>query len=100
MVHQRRRAVIVCLSSICITLALLAAAVPLGMVGVQRRIINPPTFALHFGNIEIAAPCPTRVFVCPQPLPWYAIWWSENRPDGGMRSRQLYFMYLGSRRSP
>ena len=50
--------------------------------------------AVRFGNVEIAAPCPTRGFECSGPLPWYAVWWGDDQPDGSITYRQLYFIYL------
>ena len=85
---------------VCLALGLLLAACPLGVVAVQQRVIAPPSFAVRLGNIEIAAPCPTRVFICPQPMPWYAIWHSEERPDGTIQFRQLFFMYLAPASRP
>jgi hypothetical protein len=80
--------------SLCVTLGLLLAACPLSIVAVQQRVIAPPRFAVRFASVEIAAPCPARGFECSGPLPWYAIWWGDDQPDGSITYRQLYFIYL------
>ena len=80
-------------------LGLLLAACPLGVVAVQQRVIEPPRFAVRVGSVEIAAPCPARGFECTGPLPWYAIWWGDDQPDGSITYRQLYFIYLKSNRT-
>ena len=95
--HQSRHRYSILLVGLCLALGLLLAACPLSVVAVQQRVIAPPTFALRFGSVEIAAPCPTRVFICPHPMPWYAIWRSEERPDGTIRFDQLFFLYLAPR---
>jgi hypothetical protein len=80
--------------SLCLTLGLLLAACPLGALAIQHRLIEPPHFSVRFRSVEIAAPCPRRGFVCDHPLPWYAIWWGDDQPDGSITYRQLYFIYL------
>lgn len=77
-----------------IVLLLVLAACPLGVLAVQQRAIAPPSFAFNIGEVEFAAPCPKRGFVCYQPLPWYAIWRGDPEPDGTVTYRQLFFMYL------
>jgi hypothetical protein len=89
--HQLARTLLIGLG---LAICLLLAACPLSLVALQRRVIPPPTFAVQIGRVEIAAPCPTRVFDCPQPMPWYAIWQSEEYPDGRIQFRQLFFLYL------
>jgi hypothetical protein len=84
--------------SLCVTLALLLAVCPLSVIAVQQRVIEPPRFALRVGSVEIAAPCPAQGFICDGPLPWYAIWWGDDQPDGSITYRQLYFIYLKSNR--
>jgi hypothetical protein len=96
--YRRRRRYSALVVGLSLALGLLLAACPLGVVAVQNRVVPPPSFALRFGNMEIAAPCPTRVFICPQPMPWYAIWQSEERVDGSIKFRQLFFMYLAPAR--
>jgi hypothetical protein len=98
--YQRRRRYSVLIVSLSLMLGLLLAACPLGVVAVKNRVITPPSFALRFGSVEIAAPCPTRVFICPNPMPWYAIWRSEERPDGSIKFHQIFFMYLAPARRP
>ena len=80
--------------SLCVSLGLLLAACPLGIAAIQQRVIAPPRFAVRVGNVEIAAPCPAQGFICDEPLPWYAIWWGDDQPDGSITYRQLYFIYL------
>lgn len=93
--HRRRRHPIVLIGlSVGLVLALLLAAVPLSIVAVQQRVIEPPRFAVRVGGVEIAAPCPARGFDCTGPLPWYAIWWGDDQPDGSITYRQIYFIYL------
>lgn len=82
------------LIGIAIALTLLLAACPLGVLAVQHRVISPPAFAFTIGQVEFAAPCPKRRFVCPPPLPWYAIWRGDPEPDGTVTYRQIFFMYL------
>ena len=79
-------------------LGLLLAACPLSVVAIQQRVIEPPRFAVRVGQVEIAAPCPAQGFICDGPLPWYAIWWGDDQPDGSITYRQLYFIYLKSNR--
>ncbi len=80
-----------CSPSLSLALILLLAACPLGVVAVKNRVIAPPSFSFRFGRVEIAAPCPTRVFICPHPMPWYAIWRSDEGPNGSIKFRQLFF---------
>jgi hypothetical protein len=92
--HSRRHQFGLIGLSLCVTLGLLLAACPLSVVAVQQRVIVPPRFAVRVGSVEIAAPCPARGFICDGPLPWYAIWWGDDQPDGSITYRQLYFTYL------
>ena len=80
-------------------LGLLMAACPLGLLAIQQRMIAPPAFAFRIGTIEIAAPCPTKVFVCDEGTPWYAIWRSDYQPDGSIKGRPIFFMYRRPRLS-
>jgi hypothetical protein len=81
--------------SVCVTLGLLLAACPLSIVAIQHRVIEPPRFAVRVGRAEITAPCPARGRpLCDGPLPWYAIWWGDDQPDGSITYRLLYFIYL------
>jgi hypothetical protein len=80
--------------SLTLTLGLLLAACPLGALAIEHRLITPPHFSVRFRSVEIAAPCPRRGFVCDHPLPWYAVWWGDDQPDGSITYRQLYFIYL------
>jgi hypothetical protein len=98
--YQRRSRFSVLIAALSLMLVVLVAACPVGVVAVQNRVVAPPSFALRFGSTEIAAPCPTRVFICPQPMPWYAIWQSEERLDGSITFRQLFFMYLAPVKRP
>jgi hypothetical protein len=82
-----------------LALGLLLAACPMGLLAIQQRVLAPPAFAFRIGNVEFAAPCPTRVFVCDEGTPWYAIWRSEDLPDGSIKGRHLFFMYLRPKRS-
>ena len=52
------------LAGLGLALALLLASCPIGMVLVKQRIVRPPAFAFQIGETEIAAPCPTRGFIC------------------------------------
>jgi hypothetical protein len=91
--HYQRR-YIAPLIGLGVALVLLVAACPLSVVAVQQRVITPPAFAFNVGEVEFAAPCPTRRVVCPPPLPWYAIWRGDPEPDGSMTYRQIFFIYL------
>jgi hypothetical protein len=91
--HRRHQAWLIGVS-LCLTLGLLLAACPLGALALQHRLIAPPQFSVRFGSVEIAAPCPRRGFICDHPLPWYAVWWGDDQPDGSITYRQLYFIYL------
>jgi len=96
--HSRRHQIGLIGLSLCMILALLLAACPLSVVAIQQRVIEPPRFAVRVGHVEIAAPCPAQGFICDGPLPWYAIWWGDDQPDGSITYRQLYFIYLKSNR--
>ena len=96
--HSRRHQLGLIGLSLCVTLGLLLAACPLSIIAVQQRVIEPPRFAVRIGGVEIAAPCPAQGFTCDGPLPWYAIWWGDDQPDGSITYRQLYFIYLKSNR--
>jgi hypothetical protein len=91
---RRRHQLGLVVLSVCLTLGLLLAACPLSAVAIQQRVITPPRFAMRVGSIELAAPCPPRALICDGPLPWYAIWWGDDQPDGSITYRQLYFVYL------
>jgi hypothetical protein len=95
--HRRHQIGLIGLS-LCVTLGLLLAACPLSVVAIQQRVIAPPRFAMRVGSVELAAPCPTRGFICDASLPWYAIWRGDDQPDGSTTYRQLYFIYLKSAR--
>ena len=96
--HRRRHPIGLIILSLSVTLGLLMAACPLSIVAVQQRVIAPPRFAVRFGSVEIAAPCPAQGVICDEPMPWYAIWWGDDQPDGSITYRQLYFIYLKSYR--
>lgn len=96
--YRRRRRYVAPLIGLGIALVLLLASCPLGVVAVRNRLISPPTFAFNIGEVEFAAPCPKRIFVCTPPLPWYAIWRGDPEPDGSITYRQIFFMYLNPAR--
>ncbi len=89
---RRRQRVLLALMGL--LLLLLLAACPVGMVLVQQRIVRPPAFAFQIGDTEIAAPCPSRGFICDDTFLWWAIWRGDPEPDGTTTYRQLFFMYL------
>jgi hypothetical protein len=91
---RRRHQLGLVVLSVCVTLGLLLAACPLSIVAIQQRVIAPPRFAVRIGTVELAAPCPPRALICDGPLPWYAIWWGDDQPDGSITYQQLYFIYL------
>jgi hypothetical protein len=97
--YQSRRGARALILSLTLALDLLLAACPMSLLAIQQRVIAPPAFAFRIGNVEIAAPCPTGVFVCDEGTPWYAIWRSEYLPDGSIQGRHLFFMYLRPKRS-
>jgi hypothetical protein len=92
--YQNRRRYLAPLIGLGVALVLLLAACPLSVVAIQQRVISPPAFTFNIGEVEFAAPCPTRRVVCPPPLPWYAIWRGDPEPDGSMTYRQIFFIYL------
>jgi hypothetical protein len=92
--YQHPRRYVPLIISLVITLVLLLAACPLGVLAIQQRVIAPPTFAVWVGDVEFAAPCPTRGFDCDDAMPWYAIWRGDPEPDGSITYRQLFFVYL------
>ncbi|HEU5101242.1 MAG TPA: hypothetical protein VFU22_19595 [Roseiflexaceae bacterium] len=91
--HRRHQTWLIGLS-LCLTFGLLLAACPLGALAIQHRLIAPPQFSIRVGSVEIAAPCPRRGLICDHPLPWYAVWWGDDQPDGSITYHQLYFIYL------
>jgi hypothetical protein len=97
--YRSRRGARAAILGLAMALALLLAACPMSLVAIQQRVIAPPAFAFRLGNVEFAAPCPTRVFICDEGTPWYAIWRTEDMPDGKTIGRQLFFMYLRPKRS-
>ena len=97
--YRSRRGARALVLGVALMLGLLLAACPLSLLAVQQRVIAPPAFAFRVGNVEFAAPCPTREFICDEGTPWYAIWRTEDMPDGKTIGRQLFFMYLRPKRS-
>src|SRR5262245_50250498 len=97
--YQARRGARALVVGLTMALALFLAACPMSLLAIQQRVITPPAFAIRIGNVEFAAPCPTRVFICDEGTPWYAIWRTEDMPDGSTIGRQLFFMYLRPKRS-
>src|SRR5262245_60245996 len=97
--YRSRRGARTLVLSVAIALGLLLAACPMSLLAVQQRLVAPPAFAIRLGNVEFAAPCPTQVFVCDEGTPWYAVWRTEDMPDGSTIGRQLFFMYLRPKRS-
>jgi|GEM_PF-1550240 len=78
-------------------LSLLLLVIALSVVAVHQRVLPPPTFAIRFGRYELMAPCP-RGILCDKSTPFYALWWGEARPNGRIRYKQLFFVYLKSNR--
>lgn len=93
MASTRRGVHFVALLGLCLLIVLVVSC-PFSLIAIEQRVIAPPAFSVRLGRFEIAAPCPTRVFDCPHPMPWYAIWLSEERPNGGVHFEQLYFHYF------
>ena len=90
--HRRlQQALVIGLS---LTLVLLLAGCLLSAVAIQQRVLPPPAFAARLGRVEIAAPCPPQTFICDESTPFYAIWRGDIQPDGTIRYRELFFMYL------
>lgn len=77
-----------------LTLGFLLIACPLSAIAVHQRLIPPPTFAVRLGPFEIAAPCPSRGFICDDSTPFYSLWRCIEQPDGSIRCHQLFFAYL------
>lgn len=76
-----------------LVILLVFAIVSLSIVGVYQRVLPPPAFAIHIGPNELIAPCPRGIF-CDESTAFYAIWWGEPRPNGKIRYKQLFFVYL------
>lgn len=72
----------------------------LSAVAVHQRFIPPPAFAVRLGPVELAAPCPPQMSVCDESTPFYALWHGVELPDGTMRYRYLFFVYLAPARRP
>lgn len=81
-----------------LALGLACAAVPLGALAVYYRVLPPPAFAVQFGRVEFAAPCPPSEFACDEYPAFFALWRSDPQPDGSVRYRQLWFVYLHPKR--
>lgn len=81
-------------------LLFLLLACLLSAVGVHQRLIPPPAFAVRLGPVEFAAPCPPQMSVCDESTPFYALWHGVELPDGTMRYRYLFFVYLAPERRP
>ena len=88
--HWLPQALIISLS---VTLVLLLVACLVSAVAIHQRMIPPPNFALRLGHVEIIAPCP-RGILCDESTPFYAIWQGEMQPNGRIRYRELFFVYL------
>jgi hypothetical protein len=97
--YRSRRSARALVLGVTMALGLLLAACPMSLIAIQQRVIAPPAFAFRLGNVEFAAPCPTREFICDAGTPWYAIWRTEDMPDGTTIGRQLFFVYLRPKRS-
>ena len=97
--YRSRRGARAVVLGLTLALVLLLAACPMSLLAIQQRVIAPPAFAFRLGNVEFAAPCPTREFICDEGTPWYAIWRTEDMADGTTIGRQLFFMYLRPKRS-
>jgi hypothetical protein len=92
--YQQRRRYVPLIVSLAMTVVLLLAACPLSVLAVQHRVIAPPAFTVWVGDVEFAAPCPSRGFNCDDMMPWYAIWRGDPELDGSITYRQLFFLYL------
>lgn len=79
-------------ASLLLVLCLLGAG--LLVVAIQQRLVEPPRFALHFGQVYLSAPCPAPTLVCDVDLNYYAIWRGQPLPDGRIHYVQIYFTYL------
>jgi hypothetical protein len=80
--------------AMCLLLAVALAGLGLAGFAVQQGLLRPPGFALQLGRLELSAPCPAQGFVCDSSVPYYALWRGDPQPDGSIRYRQLYFIYL------
>ena len=83
-------------ASLLVVAALLA--VGLLVVAIQQRLVEPPRFALHFGQVYLDAPCPNPAVNCDINLNYYAVWRGQQLPDGRIHYEQVYFTYLQKKR--
>jgi hypothetical protein len=96
-----RRARITAITLAALLLAATVASCPLGLLAIRLRLVAPPAFAIHIGDLELAAPCPPHMGPqCGSGLHYYAIWRGHPQPDGSTTYQLIYFTYLrnGARR--
>lgn len=84
--------------SLLVVVLLLACG--LSAVAVHQRLLPPPAFAVQLGPMVLAAPCPPEMTVCDDSTPFFAVWHGVRQPDGKMRYRHLFFVYLATERRP
>ena len=63
-------------------------------LAIQQRVLQPPPFALHVGQLYLTAPCPTPTQVCDPQENYYAIWRGRDLPNGHIHFDEIYFVYL------
>ncbi len=80
------------LVAVSLALVLALAAGPLLALGIQRRMVAPPAFALRVGRYELVAPCPKNV-ICDVDTPFFGVWLGRERADGSMNYKSVFFMY-------
>ena|SRR5690348_4251891 len=88
--HRLAQAAIILVS---LLLVLSAVACALSVVGVRQGALELPAFSLRMGHLELTAPCPA-IFGCDIHLPYYAVWFGHDLPDGSVQYQQLYFVWL------
>lgn len=105
---------------LCLCVSVPCAMLPLGAMAVYERVIPPPTFSVKVGATEFAAPhsgerellrsspaqaplapapCPPSEFTCEEYPAFFALWRGDPQPDGSVLYRQLWFVYLKTKRN-
>jgi hypothetical protein len=92
---RHKQTIVIAVSLLAVFLLL---ACGLSALAVQQRLVPPPAFLIRLGPVEFAAPCPPQMTVCDESTPFYAIWHGVQLPNGTMRYRYLFFIYLASER--
>ena len=76
-----------------LALVLAALACVAGVFSLGQGYVELPPLSVRLGHLELAAPCP-QVMNCDIHLPYYAIWFGHDLPNGSVQYEQLYFVWL------